>query len=216
MAYLQYTVETNANRIESVTCSKYDSLALSYFRKNNPNIKLLVLTSESNPSVSARCEKLKLPIKSSSVSKRSDLLESLNELSISPACTAFIGNDINDLELFDFLPVTACPNDSPAEVKARANHILEAKGGHGAVREFLELMSSHLSIAAHKPPQPVFPSPKSIGEQEWGEELLLNYVPGSYSLKLLKMKKGAAGDLQKHRLKMKLVISYLARGYLRR
>ena len=145
------TVETNANRIESVTCSKYDSLALSYFRKNNPNIKLLVLTSESNPSVSARCEKLKLPIKSSSVSKRSDLLESLNELSISPACTAFIGNDINDLELFDFLPVTACPNDSPAEVKARANHILEAKGGHGAVREFLELMSSRLSIAAHKP-----------------------------------------------------------------
>ena len=43
--------------------------------------------------------------------------------------------------------------------------------------------------------------PKSVGEREWGEELLIMHAPGKYTGKLLKIKAGKKGGLQYHRLK---------------
>lgn len=47
----------------------------------------------------------------------------------------------------------------------------------------------------------VFLKPTSVGEREWGDELMLHVCSGSYTFKLLKMKKGTKGGLQYHRLK---------------
>ena len=46
-----------------------------------------------------------------------------------------------------------------------------------------------------------FPEPQSMGERDWGEEMLLAVVPGSYSLKRLSMKAGFKGGLQYHHKK---------------
>jgi quercetin dioxygenase-like cupin family protein len=46
-----------------------------------------------------------------------------------------------------------------------------------------------------------FPQPEDVGPRDWGTETLLLLAPKKYSLKLITMKQGAKGGLQKHHLK---------------
>lgn len=53
----------------------------------------------------------------------------------------FMGDDIPDLLLMRAYPMLkVCPNDAVPEVKAIADIITNAKGGHEAVREIIELV----------------------------------------------------------------------------
>jgi quercetin dioxygenase-like cupin family protein len=47
----------------------------------------------------------------------------------------------------------------------------------------------------------IFPKRKTIGQREWGEEILVALIPKKISLKILKIKKGKKGGLQYHRKK---------------
>ena len=42
---------------------------------------------------------------------------------------------------------------------------------------------------------------KKIGKRDWGEEILVNWIPKKLTLIILKMKKGKMGGLQYHRKK---------------
>ena len=53
--------------------------------------------------------------------------------------TAFIGNDIMDIPLAREVGISITVADGYEDLKALANYITEKKGGHGAVREVLEL-----------------------------------------------------------------------------
>ena len=58
---------------------------------------------------------------------------------ISLSEVAYIGDDINDLELLTNVGLAACPKDAVNEVKDINNiKILYTKGGEGVVREFVE------------------------------------------------------------------------------
>lgn len=46
-----------------------------------------------------------------------------------------------------------------------------------------------------------FPTPERVGPRQWGEEILLAHAPYKWTLKLIVMKRGAKGGLQKHHLK---------------
>lgn len=61
----------------------------------------------------------------------SDLNIELNEV-------AMIGDDINDLEIMNAIGLRMCPIDAVQPVKVVADIILQTKGGHGAVREFVD------------------------------------------------------------------------------
>jgi len=60
------------------------------------------------------------------------------ELGITPNEVAFIGDDINDLEIMERVGLSACPADAVKSVKTIANIILSKNGGAGCVREFLD------------------------------------------------------------------------------
>lgn len=47
----------------------------------------------------------------------------------------------------------------------------------------------------------IFPKRKTVGQREWGEEILVALIPKKISLKILKIKKGKKGGLQYHRKK---------------
>ena len=53
----------------------------------------------------------------------------------------------------------------------------------------------------NKRPTAKFPKAESVGEREWGEEILLVVSKGKYTMKKLKIKKGFSGGLQYHRKK---------------
>jgi 3-deoxy-D-manno-octulosonate 8-phosphate phosphatase (KDO 8-P phosphatase) len=51
---------------------------------------------------------------------------------------AYIGDDINDLEVISVVGLAACPADSVKQVKEKVKIVLTKKGGEGCVREFVD------------------------------------------------------------------------------
>lgn len=51
---------------------------------------------------------------------------------------AYIGDDLNDIEILKQVNFSGCPQDSIDEVKNKVDYICEKKGGYGCVREFIE------------------------------------------------------------------------------
>ena len=51
---------------------------------------------------------------------------------------AYIGDDLNDLEVIKSVGFSACPADAVNQIKNNVHVILNAKGGEGAVRELID------------------------------------------------------------------------------
>lgn len=69
------------------------------------------------------------------------ILESwLKELHIKIEEVAYIGDDINDLDILKQVGLSACPADAVEKIKSKVDIILQKKGGEGCVREFCDLI----------------------------------------------------------------------------
>jgi 3-deoxy-D-manno-octulosonate 8-phosphate phosphatase (KDO 8-P phosphatase) len=66
--------------------------------------------------------------------------EILNSTGLRPLHTAYMGDDWLDLPLLSRVGLSAAPADAVAEVRQRVDYVCEHGGGHGAVREFCELI----------------------------------------------------------------------------
>ncbi len=64
----------------------------------------------------------------------------LSELNLSYDNVAYIGDDINDIEVIEKVKFSGCPNDAVKEVKEKVKYICKNKGGEGCVREFVEYL----------------------------------------------------------------------------
>lgn len=62
----------------------------------------------------------------------------LTKLNLTREQVAYIGDDINDKEIMQAVGVSACPSDAVKSIRAIADVILEQKGGHTCVREFID------------------------------------------------------------------------------
>lgn len=62
----------------------------------------------------------------------------LKQLNLTYKNVAYIGDDINDIEIIQRIGISACPCDAVKSVKAVANITLDLKGGEGCVREFID------------------------------------------------------------------------------
>ena len=68
-----------------------------------------------------------------------DALRTLQtDLTISPAETVFVGDDLNDLAVRPVVALLLAPADACASVRRGAALVLSRRGGHGAVRELAE------------------------------------------------------------------------------
>ena len=64
--------------------------------------------------------------------------EWLSELGLSRNEVAYMGDDINDLDVMKLVGCTACPADSSDEVLEISQKVMKKNGGAGAVREFID------------------------------------------------------------------------------
>lgn len=55
---------------------------------------------------------------------------------------AYIGDDLNDLEIMQMVAVAGCPVNAVKEIRAIAHFISNKNGGDGAVRDFIEWIIS--------------------------------------------------------------------------
>ena len=66
------------------------------------------------------------------------LIEWCREMDLSMENVAYVGDDINDLEVMDAVGFSGCPADAVEAIKQKANVILTKKGGDACVREFVD------------------------------------------------------------------------------
>ncbi len=124
---------------ETVVCSRGDGLAISRFRKVFPG-KLLVLSTETNPVVLKRCEKLGLPCIHGVSPKEDALRDWMKTEGLNPANVVFLGNDLNDLGSLRLVGCGVAVADAHPEAKVCARIVLDRRGGDDAVRELLNLI----------------------------------------------------------------------------
>lgn len=67
-----------------------------------------------------------------------------NQLSLDQI--AYIGDDVNDLAALKMVGLSACPADGMEEVKSVVDYTCRNYGGHGAFREFAELIIESKSL----------------------------------------------------------------------
>ena len=113
-------------------------------RLKRSGLPLLVLSTEKNSVVQARCEKLGIPCRQGISDKVSVLNEWLKENNINPSGIIYVGNDINDLPCLRSVGCGVAVGDAYPEVKASARLVLSAHGGKGAIRELTELIIQRL------------------------------------------------------------------------
>lgn len=128
------------NGIELKKFNFQDGMGFKILRDNG--IKTAVITSESTNIVKKRADKLKIDYLSMGSWAKLEFVKNIcEELNISLEEVAYIGDDINDIELLKAVRYKACPANAVKKVKAiEGIRILEHRGGDGAVREFIEIL----------------------------------------------------------------------------
>jgi N-acylneuraminate cytidylyltransferase len=99
---------------------------------------VVVLSTETNPVVAARCRKLGIACIQGCADKLAVLKKLAAERSLREDQIAYVGNDINDLECMGWVGVPVAVADAVPEVRAAAKLITFKPGGAGAVREVAE------------------------------------------------------------------------------
>lgn len=98
-----------------------------------------VLSGRFSEAVKRRASELGMAIVSQGVSdKLSELREILDREDLEAHEVAYIGDDINDLPVLTEVGLSAAPADAPMEVRLQAFMVMDALGGHGCLREFIE------------------------------------------------------------------------------
>ena len=129
-------VDQNGN--EFVQVSRADGLAVSEI--NKLGIDQIIISSEKNAVVSTRAKKLGIECIQGIDDKKFALINYLAAKDLNLANVAFLGNDINDLEVMKIVGISLCPKDAHTKIKKIAKIILKTKGGEGVIRELLDLM----------------------------------------------------------------------------
>jgi len=128
---------------EAVRCSRSDGIGLQKLKKLG--IETVVISTEANPVVSARAQKLKIRCFQNCEEKRETLENMIRESGISLKEVAFVGNDINDLACLAEVGVPIVVQDAHPDVIPLAAYQTRSRGGHGAVREICDLFEQVLS-----------------------------------------------------------------------
>ena len=131
-------VFVNQDGVEMVACSRGDGIGMWYLRQ--VDVPAIIISSEVNPVVSKRAEKMKIQAFQGVLDKASVLKNYLAEHQIAAEETVYIGNDINDLQCFPLVGCAIVPADGHEFVKNQADIVLKRKGGKGAFRELCELI----------------------------------------------------------------------------
>ena len=119
--------------------STYDGMATSMLQ--GKGIIVAILTGENSDVVLARAKKLKIEevyVDEHEKLKRMNYLTKKYEISMDEV--AFIGDDVNDLEVLAAVGLSAMAGNSPILNKFSPDYVTTRHGGNGAFREFADLI----------------------------------------------------------------------------
>lgn len=104
------------------------------------SITTAIITGRSSQAVARRARELHVAHVLMGISDKGQaLLDLRGQLNLQGRC-ACVGDDLNDVPMFRQADFTACPQDASSYIKTISNYVLMNPGGHGAVRELIDLM----------------------------------------------------------------------------
>lgn len=132
-------VMVDQNGIESVIVNRGDGYGVGGIRKLG--LRQIILSTEKNPVVARRAEKLKLEVIHDVLDKKSILDSFLKENGYSKEEVMYIGNDLNDIEAMSLAGIVGAPKDAEPEILEIADWISTKNGGYGVIRELYRILS---------------------------------------------------------------------------
>lgn len=116
-----------------------DGMGVQLLKDNG--IKVGIITGENVDLVKKRAQKLKIDeIYLGAKNKLSVVYSIMKKFDLSLEEIAYIGDDINDLEVIEAVGFGCCVADALQKVKNHSYYITKAKGGEGALREIADLI----------------------------------------------------------------------------
>ena len=135
-------VWVDADGRETVSANRSDGWGVA--RLKDAGVQLVVLSTETDPVVAARCRKLGIEAIQGTQDKAKALRELMESRGIESNCTIYLGNDVNDVVCFPLVACALVVADAHSETKAQADIILTKRGGQGAVRELCDILIKNL------------------------------------------------------------------------
>lgn len=123
---------------ESVFINRGDGLAIQEIK--NLGIEQIIISTEEKPIVQKRADKLGLFALHGIKDKKLELFKFCKKKKLNLLRVAYIGNDINDLEVMQEVGFPITPNDGEMHIKEIAKIITKKNGGFGVIRELLDLL----------------------------------------------------------------------------
>ena len=107
----------------------------------NYKIKTVLITRENSKIVKKRVQKIQTVDLYSGVLDKKDLLPKiLKKYNVKYDEIAYIGDDINDIDIMKSVGFSVTPSDGNYRVKKISDYICDLKGGEGAFREFADII----------------------------------------------------------------------------
>ena len=104
-------------------------------------IETVIVTKESSGFTEARAKKLNIEHLYRGVTDKLEILTRvLNDFKVTEENVAFMGDDVNDLKILEKVGLSACPADAMLPVQKIVDYQSQYRGGHGAVRDFIEMI----------------------------------------------------------------------------
>jgi 3-deoxy-D-manno-octulosonate 8-phosphate phosphatase (KDO 8-P phosphatase) len=121
--------------------STYDGMGASELMKANYTV--MIMTSENTEIVKQRAEKLGIDLVFQGGGEKLDKLQKVcDEMGITLDNVAYIGDDLNDLNVLKNVGLSAMPPNSPILNIISPDFITTRSGGNGAFRDLADLILS--------------------------------------------------------------------------
>ncbi|NOV99318.1 YrbI family 3-deoxy-D-manno-octulosonate 8-phosphate phosphatase [Isoptericola chiayiensis] len=173
-------VHVDSDGVESVRVHRGDGLGIARLR--DAGLPILILSKERNPVVSARGIKLGVDVLQGVDDKATALREWCVSNRLDPARVAYVGNDVNDLPALHLVGWPVAVADAHPDVLAAARVVTAARGGHGAVREICDrITTTHRKDPVMTATPSTAVQPVEIGEHQVGADAPV-YVIGEIGI----------------------------------
>lgn len=114
---------------------------LGLFQAAKIGLKTAIITGRSSEAVRRRAEELRITYCLQGISDKCKALQNITEeLQIASEEVAYVGDDINDLSVMEWVGLPIAVGDAVEEVKKTAIYTCHRPGGEGAIREVVELI----------------------------------------------------------------------------
>ena len=123
---------------ETVQVNRGDGLGVSEIKKLGK--RQIIISTEINPVVMKRAEKLGISCMQGVENKKVALIDYCENNNFDLQNVAYVGNDINDKEAMEIVGKRFSPSDAHESIKNISDHVFKRKGGEGVIRELLDLL----------------------------------------------------------------------------